>query len=325
MMAGLLGIRPGLGLEVGQNVLRAVGLRTRGGSYRMDGMASLALPDGLLLDSFTDPNIADFPGFVAQLKKLFSALGSRGKTVGVALPDYVSRVSVLDFESLHGNEEETERVIRWRLKKLTPFDVDQAAVRYQHLGKVRKDDKDQHRFLVSIIRSNILAQYEAAFKEAGLRPQCIEISSFAVWNIFHPLVMKEMEGPANFALMNIFGRKMTVIVFNNGLPHFLRLKDLGKLEQTAGEDGPMGVTGVLRELNASLVYYKENYAETQVSKVFVAGDYPGLGGIAGEVRGGGTHAAVLELGKVVQLGAGASRPSDELLAYGAACGAAMER
>jgi Tfp pilus assembly PilM family ATPase len=308
----MFGIGKGFGVEVGQMALRAARLK-RG---RIEMVGSAELPAGVLLDSFIEPNVADMPAFVDALKRLLGSLGRRGGGVGVALPDYVSRVSVMDFDSLQGKEEETGRMIRWRLKKLIPFDVDQAELRYQYLGRFRFGEKEQHRFLVSIIRSEILSQYEAAFREAGARASRVGIASFAVWNLFHDHVMKEAGDAANFALMNILGGKMTVIVFDHGLPHFMRLKDLGKLDPETG--GGPSVTRIARELTASLTFYKENYGHVPVGRVFVAGDFAGAGGLAGELgRNSVLEVRTLDMEKVVEGGSG-------LAAYSAACGAAAE-
>lgn len=320
-MAGIFG-KTRVGIEIGQRTMRAAGVRTGAGSLRLDWRGEAELPAGLLLDSFTEPNITDVPRFVELLRGLVKGAGHAGRRVGVALPDYVSRVSILDFEALQGKRDETEQMLKWRLKKVLPFDIDQAALRYQYLGRFAADGAaDKHRFLVSLIKSDILAQYEVAMKEAGLKPEVIELSSFAVWNLFHDHVLGEAGDTDGFALLNISGGKLTVMVFNRGVPHFLRLKDIGKLGNSEeGSDG-LDVMRVLRELDASLTFYKENYSPTPVGRVYVAGDAPLLGEIAAEVRDNSTiSVSVLEPEKVM-LGGRDARP---LFAYGAACGAALE-
>ena len=46
------------------------------------------------------------------------------------LPDAAVRVMLLDFEALPAKHDEAEGVIRFRLKKSLPFDVDKAKVSY---------------------------------------------------------------------------------------------------------------------------------------------------------------------------------------------------
>jgi len=317
-MMGLFGTGTGFGIEVGQRVIRAARIKGgSGGVRRIDMVGSAEMPEGLMLDSFTEPNITDLPAFVETLKRLLASMRHRGGGIGVALPDFVSRVSVLDFETVQAKQEETERMIRWRLKKLLPFDVDLATLRHQYLGRFRTGDKDQHRFLVSIIKADILRQYEAAFKEAGVRTARVGMSSFALWNLYHDHIAREVGGLPNFALMGISGTKMTVIVFDQGAPHFLRLKDLGRLDAD-GPDGGPGTRSIVKELSASLTFYKENFGRAPVTRVFVTGDFAGLGAAADEA-GTAVQAEVslLDIEKTLQGGAGLSF-------YGAACGAALE-
>ena len=46
------------------------------------------------------------------------------------LPDYAARVSVLDFDSFPSTPEEQLSLVRFRVKKTIPFDIDSAAVSY---------------------------------------------------------------------------------------------------------------------------------------------------------------------------------------------------
>jgi Tfp pilus assembly PilM family ATPase len=320
-MIGIFGGKIRVGLDVGQRAIRAAGVRKGAGQGRLDWFREAPLPAGLLTDSLTEPNITDVPAFAGLLKDLLRGTGP-GRRVGVALPDYVSRVSILDFDALPGNSRETEQMLRWRLKKVLPFEIEQAALRYQYLGKFFAEDGDKHRFLVSLVKADILAQYEEALKEAGLRPEVIEISTFAVWNLFHDHVLGESGGTEGFALLNISGGKLTVMVFDRGVPRFLRLKDMGKQGGDEGGGNGLDVMRVLRELTASLTFYKENYAPTPVGRVYIAGDAHGLEDIASEVRANSTIvASVLVLDKVLHGAVGGGRP---LSAYGAACGAALE-
>jgi len=317
---GLFGSRVAAGFEVGQGTLRAAVLRRGGARPGISWAAQVELPPGLLLNSFTEPNITDFPVFVGLVERLFQPAGRRVSGINVALPDHVSRVSILEFDSLQGKKDEVEQMLRWRLKKLLPFEVDQAAMRYQYLGKFQANEKNQHRFLVSIIKSDILSQYELAFREAGLKPMVIDLSSFCVWNLYEDFIKIDSEGLKCFAVMMLTGGKLTVIVFERGVPHFFRLKDMGGFD---GEEEGLAVIRILRELNASLTFYKENYGDLPVEKVYMtADDSDRIKLIAEEVdKNSSLRTAVLDLGQVLDRGGTKEYSSP---AFGAACGAALE-
>jgi len=317
---GLFGGSAAAGFEVGQRVLRAVSLKRGGARPGISWASQVEMPPGILLNSFTEPNITDVPSFVGLVERLVQQAGRRVSGINVALPDHVSRVSILEFDSLQGKKDEIERMLRWRLKKLLPFDVDQAAMRYQYLGKLQSNDKDQHRFLVSIIKSDILSQYELAFRQAGLKPIAIDLSSFCVWNLYEAFITKDSGELKCFAVMMLTGGKLTVIVFERGVPHFFRLKEMGGFDV---EENGMAVTRILRELNASLTFYKENYGDLPVEKVYMTADDPDrIKLIAEEVGKNSTlKTTVLDLGLVLDRWEAKEQSSP---AFGAALGAALE-
>lgn len=56
---------------------------------------------------------------------------ARRKEAALLLPDNCARLTVLDFENLPGDSRERLSLLRWRLKKAVPFDVDTASIAYQ--------------------------------------------------------------------------------------------------------------------------------------------------------------------------------------------------
>jgi type IV pilus assembly protein PilM len=307
-----------LGLEIGQRALRAARLKKNRGEFELQWLKEAPLPAGLLQDSFTEPNISDVPDFAARVRGLLDG-NMRGARLSVALPDFVARVQVLDFDSaLKMNE--TEQMLRWRLKKILPFEIDLATLRWQYLGKFQANEKEQHRYLASIIKTEILSQYRTALAEAGVNAERLGLASFSVWNLFRANVLKELGGEANFALVNLAAGKLSVVIFHDGSPHFMRLKDLGKIDGPS-EDGRMDIIRVLRELNASLVYYRENFSSAPMNTVYLTGDAEGMEGLAAEAGAkSGIDARMLSLGSAVRQGAAL----DMSACFSAACGAASE-
>ena len=67
---------------------------------------------------------------LAAVTSALGAVTGKSKDVIVILPDIAVRVMLLDFEALPEKPSEIEPVIRFRLKKSLPFDVDQTALSY---------------------------------------------------------------------------------------------------------------------------------------------------------------------------------------------------
>lgn len=317
---GLFTSRTSSGLEISATGLRSAEVRRRDGTIALAGLDSANLAGGILVESFTEPNIKDMPSFVGALKSFVRKGGGIRKSLNVALPDNVARSVILEFDSLPAKQEDTESMIRWRFKKLVPFNIEKAALQHQYLGGFRDEGTQKHRFLASVIKSEVLSQYESAFGAAGIKPDRIVISSFAVWNLYHDFLVKESGVARNFALMNVSGGKMAVMVFERGVIRFIRLKDLGAFDEAGG--GGLLTESFPRELHASLTYYKENFSGVPVGLLFIAGDMDGVDRVATELsEKAAMDVRVLNLADAVEVG-GLAQGVSHGMKYSAACGAA---
>jgi type IV pilus assembly protein PilM len=91
------------------------------------------------------------------------------------LPDSAVRVFVLDFDSLPAKTAEALSVLRFRLRKMVPFEVEHAGLSYQVLTQDRKECK----VLAAVLPGPILAEYEAAVRSAGYEPGAVLPASLA--------------------------------------------------------------------------------------------------------------------------------------------------
>src|SRR6266498_2027927 len=69
--------------------------------------------------------------FASRINALVSANGNRKRRHAVLiLPDFAARVTVLEFDTFPAVPEEQRALVRFRLKKAVPFDLESAAVGY---------------------------------------------------------------------------------------------------------------------------------------------------------------------------------------------------
>lgn len=155
-------VRPALACEIApEGVLAA---RRSGGEQPLMSFAPLA--PGIVQAGLAAPNFADAPSVVAALRSALDEVAAREKTITLIVPDATVRVLLLDFDSLPAKAQDALPIVRFRLRKLAPFDVDHAAVSYQ----IMRQDKEQTRALVTIMPSEVRAEYEAAVRAAGYEP-----------------------------------------------------------------------------------------------------------------------------------------------------------
>lgn len=127
-------------------------------------------------DNVQRPEI--FAAHVAALAP--DASGRKRYTAALILPDHSARVQVLDFDSFPSSADEQRALIRFRVKKSVPFDVESAAVSY-FVQPAKANGKLEVVAAVSALE--IVARYEAAFRSAGFIPGLVTTSSLAAMNL----------------------------------------------------------------------------------------------------------------------------------------------
>jgi type IV pilus assembly protein PilM len=213
-----------------------------------------SLPEGAVEASPLRENIHRTDDFDAALKEALEQAGPhRKKEAALFLPDNCARVAVLDFENLPGDAGERLSLIRWRLKKAVPFDVDTASVAYQ----VQKSNP--YSVLVAVSPVEVVGQYEAALQRLGLAPGYVGISVAAALNLVveHGVTM----------LVKRSGKILSLVVIDQGQVRLVRSLDEGLSGDAWSEDK-------LREIAADLyptfVYVADNFG-SPVSKLVLAG------------------------------------------------------
>jgi type IV pilus assembly protein PilM len=121
---------------------------------------------GSVVPSLNAPNFPHPERVVAALRQALDQVVERDRRVTLVIPDAAVRVLLLDFDSLPEKAAEVLPIIRFRLRKLLPFEVDDAAISYQVM--TRKED--QVRALVAVTPRPTLVEYERAVREAGYEP-----------------------------------------------------------------------------------------------------------------------------------------------------------
>ncbi|MGA2116150.1 MAG: hypothetical protein ABSH56_15530 [Bryobacteraceae bacterium] len=173
------------------------------------------LPAGTLSVSPVNDNVIE-PGRFAEAVKALAGRGSgrKRRDVALILPDFSTRIAVLDFDSFPAKAEEQAALVRFRMKRSVPFDVEAAAVGYwaQNTGGHAKDKKLE--VVVAVAPLEIIAPFEAPFRAAGLLPGLVTPSAIAA------LEMLPEAGLSVTAKLS--GRFLTVLVRDRAILKLVR-------------------------------------------------------------------------------------------------------
>jgi type IV pilus assembly protein PilM len=133
------------------------------------------LPQGALIPGIGEQNLRA-PELVANaMRAALGQVSPRTRAVTLVVPDTAVRVFVLDFDSLPSKAAEAIPVLRFRLRKMVPFDVEHAGVNYQILLETKSECK----VLAAVIPGPILQEYEAVARLAGYEPGAVLPTSLA--------------------------------------------------------------------------------------------------------------------------------------------------
>jgi type IV pilus assembly protein PilM len=217
-----------------------------------------ALPAGALEVSPVEDNIRQLDAITPVLGQFTSARGTtrggRRKSAAVLLPDACARVSVLDFDAFPEAAAEQLALVRFRVKKTIPFDIDSASVGYyvQRSGGKQGKGQGKTEVVAVTIAHEILARYEALFRNAGFHPGDVTVSSLATLNLY--------KGQEAAVLARLAGNTVTVMVTAAGK---LRLFRCLTLEEASGEE--------IRAVLYPTFAYAEDELGTPVRRLILCG------------------------------------------------------
>lgn len=138
------------------------------------------LPPGALVAGIAEPNVKSPEAVTAALRSALDQIQPKRQSVSLIVPDTSVRVFVLDFDTLATKAPDVVYpVLRFRLRKMVPFEVEHAAVGYQVLSRNPAGGEGSVRVLVTVMPQNILADYELAVRAAGYEPGAVLPSSLA--------------------------------------------------------------------------------------------------------------------------------------------------
>ncbi len=176
-----LGTRPRLAVEV--RAEGVVAARAEDATALLVAVCRVSLADGAVVAGLKPGNIVDRPAVAGALRKALEAVADRtngrgreGREVTLIVPDASVRVLLVDFDTLPSKLAEALPVVRFRLKKMLPFEAEDAAISYQ----IMSTGKTVVRAVAVAMPREVLAEYEAAVREAGFEPGAVIPSTLAV-------------------------------------------------------------------------------------------------------------------------------------------------
>ena len=212
-----------------------------------------AFEPGTLVASPVEDDILRGDAILSTIQHL-SVAGSGKKRRGAAviLPDYAARVTVLDFDAFPTVAEEQASLVRFRVKKTIPFDIDSAAVSYfpQTVAGQKRVE-----VVAVTVALEVIARYEALFRSAGYHPGVVTTSTLAALNLH--------KGEGVAVLAKLSGHALTIAVIASGAVKLFRCVSI---EESNEED-------ILAVLHPTFAYVEDEMKQP-VGKMILCGIPP---------------------------------------------------
>ena len=242
-------------------------------------MSARTLPEGALALGITGSNLQRGDTVRDAIAQALADVSPRGQELTLVLPDSVVRVMLLDFDTLPEKPQDAASLVRFRLKKALPFDMDKARVSYH-----AQSSNNGLRLIAAVALTSVVEEYESAFREAGYSPGVVMPSTLAA------LGAADADRPT--LVIKVDARTTSIAILDQQ-----RLLLFRTLENTRGAN----ITGeqLAEEVYPSVVFFQDTY-HLDIEQIFVAG-LPELGGAAPALTAQ-TGAEVRELVGSSQLG-----------------------
>ena len=274
------GAKPKLACEISAD--RVLAGRVIDGGTALEACAARELAPGSVVPDLVENNLRQPEVVRSGIQDALGSVAGRSKDVIAIVPDAAVRVMLVEFDTLPSDQEEALGVIRFRLKKSLPFDVEKAKVSY-HAQKIG----DEVKVVAAVALGSVIEDYESIFRVAGFAPGVVLPSTLAA--------LGAADGKKPTMVIKVDAHTTSIAILNEDQLQLFRT-----LENTRG----VTINGeqLAEEVYPSIVFFQDTY-HLNIERIYVSG-LPESGGAATALRAQ-TEADVQELVSSAQLGASA--------------------
>jgi type IV pilus assembly protein PilM len=193
--------------------------------------------------SAVESNIGNAAAVKLAVNNACVRLRAKDEDIALILPDPVIRVFVQHFDEFPRSAQEAEPMLRWKLKKSVPFEVDETLISYMRQSP-REDGVD---IVTALARLRIIREYEALAEGAELRPGVVLSSSLAA------ITLLDDQRPT--LLARVSGNSLTTAIVREGVLCGYRCTEL------PAEGDSLTPQMLLEEIYPVAAYYQDTWRE----------------------------------------------------------------
>jgi type IV pilus assembly protein PilM len=215
---------PLFGMDISSSAIKMVELADAGkGAQRVERYAIEPLPK----DSVLDGNIANLEAVAEAVRRAWKKLGTRTKTVAMALP--TSAVITKKIICPAGlREEDLEVQVEGEANQYIPFALDEVNLDFQVLGPA-PSGAEEVEVLIAASRKEKVEDRVAVAEAAGLKALVMDVESYAMQTGFE-IVRRQLPNEGrdqNVAVVDLGASVMNITVLRNDQAVYAREQQFG--------------------------------------------------------------------------------------------------
>ena len=244
---------PDVAVEIAAGQVSAARVIGQGSAATVAGHAIEPLPAGVVVPALASSNIADIPAVGRAIAEVVGRLGARSRRVALVVPDTVAKVSLLRFEKVPAKPSDLVELMRWQIRKTAPFPLEQATLSFTP-GAITADDSQE--FVVTVVRTDVVTEYESACERAGLHAGLVDLATFSIIN---SVLSGGVAVSGDWLLVHATPTYTTLAVMRDRDLIFFRHRD---------EDAEATLTDVVHQ---TAMYYEDRLKGAGFARVLLAG------------------------------------------------------
>lgn len=293
-----------LGLDIGSSSIKVAEVKDTKKGYSLENLGVVELPPEVIVDGA----LMNGSAVVDAIMTLISERKVKVKNVCTSVSGHAVIIKKIKIPAQ--NEQELAQSIQWDAAQYVPFDINEVNLSYEILSPA--DEEGNMDVLMVAAKKDLINDYLAVIKEAGLNPVIMDVDSFAIENMFevnYPIQEGEV-----LALVNVGASVININVTKGGTVNFTRdvsaggnqyteeiQKQLGvsfeeaetlKIGGTGGADTEevmrQEVQDVIRsisdsiatEIQRSLDFFTATQAEDHITKIWLSGGTSKISGLS---------------------------------------------
>ena len=218
---------------------------------------ALEVPGGTFGDGPLGAPMRKPQNFSSLVDELIQGLTGPIKGASLVLPDSWLRLTFTEIAELPRKRQAREEVLRWKLKRLVPFRVEDLRVSATQVTPFPAQEQPI-RLLIGFAIERLIAQIEEAFSAAGVELGRITNTTLALAaSLEHTVEARDLAG-----LVAVYPDAYTLSFFRRGEPLLYRYK--------ASKEALAVGSAVHRDLRLTDSFLRQHFPETPISRVFLA-------------------------------------------------------